>query len=173
MFTTDTKLVFDGRKEPLLKDEDILSCTGQSKNGLNSLPNSHYSLIQLIGTYAEANRRPFHDLKATTPMYRALICMANDLYMNEEIFEEALEAPFDNGNLRIQDFCFHGEISEWTRDIIYQNKIGYENHHRRMADKLASINPKIIKINEEITIPLNKLCTRKIREAEKSGYFLE
>ena len=124
--------LFGEHRRPLLTDEDMKF----RANGA-ALPNSDFSIMQWIASYAALNRDIHEDFKATTPMHRALYCLADRL-CNTERFEEALEAPFEISSLRADDLVFDRQINGWSEALLYENEESYESRHAAMRARLDS-----------------------------------
>ncbi len=153
--------VFGERKTPLLTDKDMDSFL---TNGV-VLPNSDFSIMQWIVSYAALNRDIRKDFKATTPMHRALYCLADRL-CNTDRFEEALKAPFVFDSLRSDDLVFDRQITGWSDAILYENRGSYDTRHAVMCEKL---DKEMLVREVEKSKEIINICRARVDEAFAVG----
>jgi prephenate dehydrogenase (NADP+) len=128
------KALFGAGERPILSDEAM-----KQFGPLDSpVPNSDISVVQLVVDAAESGRDLFEDLKATTPMYTSLVCMADWLFNSPGRLERAVAAPFEVPGIRVDDLDFHDEIKGWSDALLLDSRPAYDSRHAMMRERLEA-----------------------------------
>ncbi len=159
------KIYGDGKQAPILGGQDMKTFD----NGKIALPNSHLSIIQWFVAAAESGRNPFKCLKGTTPMHTALLCLADRLFTTDEL-EQAIEAPFNNPELREDDFVFYNESNDWFNALLYQSKDMFNSKHALMRRRLddADVKPRVDEYVGK-SVEVVRVCRESMNSAMSSG----
>ena len=151
---------------PMLSDGEVQSFG----NGNHVLPNSHFSIMQYAVSSAEnpdkRRRNLFADLRGTTPMHTSLILLADYLFNNQELLEDAINAPFGNPKLRSDDLVFHDEIQGWSDAVLFDNSAGFNARHKKMTGTLDS---RVVGEQSEKSSEIVRLGTEALSRAKMSG----
>jgi len=123
--------LFKKIRDPILTDEEM-SRFGEL---IVEPANSDFSLIQWGVAAAESRIDIFQDLKATTPMYTALVCLTDRLFNTNQL-ERAMNAPFENPQLRSDDLRFHDEVNGWSDALLFDNEAAYNSRHGQMRGRV-------------------------------------
>lgn len=152
--------------EPIL-NSDVM---GQFINAGTVKPNSHFSIVQYAVAQAEGGRNPFADIKATTPLFTSLLCLMDFIFLNVDLLEESIAAPFEIPSLRSDDLVFHDQIHGWSNDLLFENELGYDTRHARMIENLdeSTLEQEVEKSRQVV-----RVCREAMNEAIKQGRIQE
>jgi prephenate dehydrogenase (NADP+) len=97
----------------------------------DDLQNSHLSLLSMVLTWDRLGTNPYQNIVCHTPPFKLRVGMAEYLFMNETILENAIHAAIYSKEIRKDDLAFHTAVQEWAHIVETGDLKGYENHFER------------------------------------------
>jgi len=83
-------------------------------------PNSHLSLLSMVDCWHKLNINPYDHMICETPIFRLLLGIAEYLFRNNDLLNEAIEAALTDRNIRADDLEYCLSATIW--DTIIHNK---------------------------------------------------
>ena len=101
------------------------------------MQNSHLSLLAMVLTWERLGTDPYKNVLCHTPPFKLRVGMAEYLFMNEDLLEDAIQAALYNKEIRKDDLAFHTAVQEWAHIVETGDIKGYESHFERTRSFLA------------------------------------
>lgn len=110
-------------------DRDALEDAGIHESSTRA-PNPHLSLMGLIRMWYRTKTNPYEKLVGGTPPYKLLLGATHMLMDDEEIWDESLNASFDDPLLNHEEHNFQDATAQMVRHVDANNEEGYLHNMR-------------------------------------------
>ncbi len=153
------------RTAPILSRNQITRFNGQEE-----IPNSHYFILQWVAGLAANNINPFKDLRAKTPMYTSLLCLADYVFNAEGELDKAIDAFFEtksNGSasrFREEDFIFHDNLRTWSLGMLNDSVTIYNRQYEKMRKKISQQVLDLVHRSRDVVGTCESALERAIRK---------
>ena len=122
------EFVFNHGSKPLLLNEKIMDDYSMADKAHIRKPNSHLSILSMVCAWYKMQVNPYDNLICETPPFKLRLGIAEYLFKNEELLEEAIQTAIFDKNIRKDDLEFHTAVHEWASIIDYGDMVGYKAH---------------------------------------------
>ncbi len=122
------EFVFNHGNKPLLLNEKIMGDYSMADKAHIRKPNSHLSILSMVCAWYKMQVNPYDNLICETPPFKLRLGIAEYLFKNEELLEEAIQTAIFDKNIRKDDLEFHTAVHEWASIIDYGDMVGYKAH---------------------------------------------
>lgn len=127
--------VFNEHSSELMLDDSIMS-----EYSLNPYkdhkPNSHLSLLSMVCTWQSLKINPYKNLVCQTPPFKLRVGMAEYLFLNSDLLEEAIEAAVFDNSIKKDDLAFHTAVHEWANIVEMGDTSSYRLHFNQTRNFL-------------------------------------
>lgn len=100
-------------------------------------PNSHLVLLSMVDAWYQLKINPYENLICQTPPFKLRLGIAEYLFKNEELLEQAVQTALYDKKNRADDLAFHSAVTEWASIIEYGDMNGYLTHFNQVQDFFA------------------------------------
>ena len=121
------EFVFHKGRKFLLLDDSVMNSFRLSDMSFNKKPNSHLSLLSMVDAWSSLQVNPYENLICETPPFRLRLGIAEYLFKNDEMLEEAINTALFDKSIRGDDLEFHSAVREWASIIGHGDLQGYKN----------------------------------------------
>lgn len=119
--------VFHQYRKLLLLDDSVMNTFRLSDISHNRKPNSHLSLLSMVDAWCSLKVNPYENLICETPPFKLRLGIAEYLFKNEDMLEEAISTALFDKSIRGDDLEFHSAVREWASIIGHGDLEGYKN----------------------------------------------
>lgn len=152
------EFVFKDAGTKLMLDDALMNEFALNKDiGGSQKPNSHLSLLAMVDTWHKLKVNPYQNKLCQTPPFKLRVGMAEYLFMNEHLLEEAIETALFDKSIRKDDLLFHTAVHEWASIIEYGSKKAYQEHFEATKHFLAD---RLEEGRQQSSILIEKLVER-------------
>jgi prephenate dehydrogenase (NADP+) len=145
--------VFERVDCPVLLDDAIM---GEFRLGgeRQRKPNSHLSLLAMVDAWHQLGINPYENLICQTPLFRLRLGIAEYLFKNKELLEEAVDAALFDKTIRGDDLEFHTAVREWASIIDHGDIKGYGQQFDATKEFFKDRIPEGMKRSSELITKL-------------------
>lgn len=118
--------VFHQDRKLLLLDDSVMNTFRLSDRTYNRKPNSHLSLLSMVDAWTNLQVNPYENLICETPPFKLRLGIAEYLFKNDDMLEEAINTALFDKSIRGDDLEFHSAVREWASIIGHGDLQGYK-----------------------------------------------
>ncbi|CAG8687282.1 3131_t:CDS:10, partial [Acaulospora morrowiae] len=129
----------DSPREPILLSDSLLdefSLSSVPKS--QRKPNSHLSLLAMVDCWYRSGIRPYEHMVCQTPLFRLWTGIAEYLFRNTEMLDEAIQSALYSKDIRADDMEFYSASKGWAECIEIGNMVTYQ---KRFEDTAKFFEP--------------------------------
>jgi prephenate dehydrogenase (NADP+) len=121
-------------------------------------PNSHLSLLAMVDCWHRLDINPYDHMICETPIFRLLLGIAEYLFRNNDLLDEAIEAALTDKYIRADDLEYCLSATIWDNIIRHKDMEHYrmqfeevsEFFKERLSESIKASSLLIAKISENI-----------------------
>jgi len=93
--------------------------------------------LSMVDAWYQLKINPYENLICQTPQFKLRLGIAEYLFKNEELLEQAVQTALYDKKNRADDLAFHSAVTEWASIIEYGDMNGYLTHFNQVQDFFA------------------------------------
>jgi prephenate dehydrogenase (NADP+) len=146
-------------KDAILLEDDVLDQFSLSAIPKNERkPNSHLSLLAIVDCWAQQKNKPYEHLICQTPPFRLLLGIAEYLFRNVDLLEEAISSALFAKDIRQEDIEFYTAAKGWVTCIELRSMDAYQQRFESTAEFFKNRVPEARKISNML---IEKMADKK------------
>ncbi|KAK6352976.1 prephenate dehydrogenase (NADP(+)) [Orbilia brochopaga] len=154
----------------LLRDEILdqysLAETRIPKN--ERRPNSHLSLLAMVDCWWKLGIIPYEHMICETPLFRLWLGVAEYLYRDRKMLEEAIETAMEDDAFRMDDLEFTFAARGWSEAVGYGDFEGYRKRFEKVQTYFAPRVAEATRLGNEMIAKIFEKTREGEHEAKSS-----
>jgi len=131
-----SEFVFHGDRDFITLNDEVMNDFKMGEAG-EERPNSHLILLSMVDAWYQLQINPYENLICQTPPFKLRLGIAEYLFKNEDLLEQAIRTALYDKQNRADDLAFHSAVTEWASIIEYGDMNGYLTHFNQVQDFFA------------------------------------
>ncbi|CAB4253656.1 similar to Saccharomyces cerevisiae YBR166C TYR1 Prephenate dehydrogenase involved in tyrosine biosynthesis, expression is dependent on phenylalanine levels [Maudiozyma barnettii] len=147
------EFVFGNHTGLLLLDDSLLdefSLSEKGRNSINSVPNSHLSLLAIVDSWYQLGINPYDHMICSTPLFRIFLGVSEYLFLTPGLLDKTIDAAIDDKAFRSIDLEFVVAARKWSSIVSFESFDLYQKQFDDVQKFFEPMFPAATKIGNDM-----------------------